>query len=142
MADTLGDDRPLTFEDLTAWFAAGGKPPSEFRVGAEHEKFVFRLGSHEPVAYDGAAGIRALMGPPPAVDDWARDALNRARGVGDFETLLNACVELGARFIVCDMGLRSLGIDRAGLRADVPFTIAGIVTLLEETKPGMHLVSL
>jgi hypothetical protein len=28
------------------------------------------------------------------------------------------------------------------LRADVPFTIAGIVTLLEETKPGMHLVSL
>ena len=64
------------------------------------------------------------------------------RGVGDFETLLQACVELGARFIVCEMGLRSLGIDRAGLRADVPFTIAGIVTLLEETKPGMHLVSL
>ena len=88
------------------------------------------------------AGIRALMGPPPDVADWARDAQNRERGVGDFETLLNACVELGARFIVCEMGLRSLGIDRAGLRADVPFTIAGIVTLLEETKPGMHLVSL
>ena len=88
------------------------------------------------------SGIRALMGPPPAVDDWARDAQNRARGVGDFETLLNACVELGARFIVCEMGLRSLGIDRADLRADVPFTVAGIVTLLEETKPGMHLVSL
>ena len=88
------------------------------------------------------AGIRALMGPPPPLDDWARDALNRERGVGDFETLLQACVELGARFIVCEMGLRSLGIDRAGLRADVPFTIAGIVTLLEETKPGMHLVSL
>jgi hypothetical protein len=40
------------------------------------------------------------------------------------------------------MGLRSLGVDRAELRDDVPFTIAGIVTLLEETKPGMHLVSL
>src|SRR5262249_60654690 len=68
--------------------------------------------------------------------------LNRERGVGDFETLLSACVELGARFIVCEMGLRSLGIDRSGLRTDVPFTVAGIVTLLEETKPGMHLVSL
>ena len=79
--------------------------------------------------------------PPPPVDDWARDAQNRARGVGDFETLLNACVELGARFIVCEMGLRSLGIDRASLRPDVPFTVAGIVTLLEETKPGMHLVT-
>ena len=88
------------------------------------------------------AGIRALMGPPPAVDDWPRDAENRERGVGDFETLLAACVELGVRFIVCEMGLRSLDIDRTTLRADVPFTVAGIVTLLEETQPGMHLVSL
>jgi peroxiredoxin family protein len=88
------------------------------------------------------AGIRALQGPPPALTQWERDAENRARGVGDFETLLQACIELGARFIVCEMGLRSLAIDRASLRADVPFTVAGIVTLLEETKPGMHLVSL
>jgi peroxiredoxin family protein len=87
-------------------------------------------------------GIRALTGPPPALEDWGRDALNRQRQVGDFETLLQACVELGGRFIVCEMGLRSLDIDRASLRPDVPFTIAGIVTLLEETKPGMHLISL
>lgn len=88
------------------------------------------------------AGIRALQSTPPPLDDWDRDGRNRARGVGDFETLLQACIELGARFIVCEMGLRSLDIDRASLRADVPFTVAGIVTLLEETKPGMHLVSL
>lgn len=87
-------------------------------------------------------GIRALMGPPPALDEWDRDALNIARGVGDFETLLQACVEFKAKFIVCEMGLRSLGIDRTQLRADVPFTIAGIVTLLEETKSGMHLLTL
>ena len=87
-------------------------------------------------------GIRALAGPPPVLDNWGHDAQNRARGVGDFETLLAACVELGARFIVCEMGLRSLAIDRASLRTDVPFTIAGIVTLLEETKPGMHLLTL
>ena len=87
-------------------------------------------------------GLRALQGPPAPLDGWERDAVNRGRGVGDFETLLAACVELGARFIVCDMGLRSLGLDRAGLRGDVPFTVAGIVTLLEETGPGMHLVTL
>ena len=87
-------------------------------------------------------GFRALMGPPPPLDDFSRDALNKQRGVGDFETLLQASVELGVRFIVCEMGLRSLGIDRASLRADVPFTIAGIVTLLEETKPGMHLLEI
>ena len=88
------------------------------------------------------AGIYALMGPPPPLEDWARDALNRVRGVGDFETLLQACVELGVRFIVCEMGLRSLAIDRTKLRADVPFTVAGIVTLLEETRPGMHLLEI
>jgi peroxiredoxin family protein len=88
------------------------------------------------------AGIHALTGPPPALDDWQHDAINRQRGVGDFETLLQACVELGVRFIVCEMGLRSLDIDRTTLRADVPFTVAGIVTLLEETKPGMHLLEI
>jgi len=93
------------------------------------------------------SGIRALQGKPPNLEngglaDWDRDAENRARGVGDFETLLQACVELGCRFIVCEMGLRSLAIERASLRDDVPFTVAGIVTLLEETRPGMHLVSL
>ena len=87
------------------------------------------------------AGIRALTGPPPLLDDWDHDARNRGRGVGDFETLLGACVELGARFIVCEMGLRALDIDRESLRSDVPFNIAGIVTLLEETRPGMHLLT-
>lgn len=88
-------------------------------------------------------GIHALNGPPASkLKDWDRDAAMRERGVGDFETLLQACVELGAKFIVCEMGLRALGIDKASLRADVPVTIAGIVTLLEETKPGMHLLTL
>jgi len=87
-------------------------------------------------------GLRALLGPPPPLEDWGRDALNRERGVGDFETLLQACVELGVRFIVCEMGLRSLAIDRASLRSDVPFTVAGIVTLLEATRPGMHLLEI
>ena len=86
-------------------------------------------------------GLRALM-TQPALDDWQRDSVNKQRGIGDFETLLQACIELGARFIVCEMGLRSLAIDRASLRTDIPFTVAGIVTLLEETKPGMHLLEI
>jgi glutamate--cysteine ligase len=61
MAGTLTDDRPLAFADLAAWFARGGKDPEQYRVGAEHEKFVFRLADHGPVPYDGPDGIRALM---------------------------------------------------------------------------------
>jgi glutamate--cysteine ligase len=61
MGETLCDDRPLTFEDLTGWFAVGEKPTSEFRVGAEHEKFVFHRAGRSPVDYDGPSGIHALM---------------------------------------------------------------------------------
>ncbi len=61
MAETVCDDRPLTLGDLTDWFAAGGKSAADFRVGAEHEKFVFRLADHAPVPYEGDAGIRALL---------------------------------------------------------------------------------
>ncbi|MBL8882611.1 MAG: glutamate--cysteine ligase [Hyphomicrobium sp.] len=47
--------------DLVAWIAAGEKPKSGWRIGTEHEKFVFRTISLEPVPYDGPRGIRALM---------------------------------------------------------------------------------
>lgn len=70
-----------------------------------------------------------------------RDAALRERGVGDFETLLSACVELGARIIVCEMGLRAQGIDAGSIRRDVPHEIAGIVTLLAATPAGAHLVT-
>ena len=61
MSATLCDDRPLTFDDLVADFDRGFKPKSEFRVGSEHEKFVFRVPGHETVPYEGDAGIHALL---------------------------------------------------------------------------------
>jgi glutamate--cysteine ligase len=50
-----------TRDDLVRWIAAGEKPKSDWRIGTEHEKFVFRTGSLAPVSYDGPDGIRALM---------------------------------------------------------------------------------
>jgi glutamate--cysteine ligase len=61
MTDTLCDDRPLTFEDLVADFDRGCKPKDQFRVGSEHEKFVFHIPDHSAVAYEGEAGIHALL---------------------------------------------------------------------------------
>jgi glutamate--cysteine ligase len=61
MADVMVDDRPLTFEDVLDWFQQGEKPKEQWRVGAEHEKFVFRLDNHGPVPYEGPAGIKALL---------------------------------------------------------------------------------
>jgi glutamate--cysteine ligase len=50
-----------TRDELVAWFAAGCKPKSRYRIGTEHEKFAFTLKGHRPVPYGGARGIRALL---------------------------------------------------------------------------------
>ena len=47
--------------DLVDWIAQGVKPKSHFRIGTEHEKFVFTLEGHRPVVYEGRHGIRALL---------------------------------------------------------------------------------
>ena len=48
-------------EDLVAWIAAGCKPPERWRIGTEHEKFLFHVDTLKPVAYAGPRGVRALM---------------------------------------------------------------------------------
>ncbi|MBI1273124.1 MAG: glutamate--cysteine ligase [Alphaproteobacteria bacterium] len=58
--DFLGD--PVTDRrQLTAYIADGCKPKAEWRIGTEHEKFVFNTATFAPTGYDGPAGIRALM---------------------------------------------------------------------------------
>jgi glutamate--cysteine ligase len=62
MARDQVDPTPIESKDeLVAWIARGEKPEQAFRLGTEHEKVPFRLGSLEPVAYDGPHGIRALL---------------------------------------------------------------------------------
>jgi glutamate--cysteine ligase len=47
--------------ELVAHLESGCKPSAEWRVGTEHEKFVFRTDGHGPVPYEGPNGIRALL---------------------------------------------------------------------------------
>jgi glutamate--cysteine ligase len=62
MARDQVDMTPIeTREDLVAWFEAGSKPRSRFRIGTEHEKFAFMVESYNPVPYEGRRGIRALL---------------------------------------------------------------------------------
>ena len=46
MARDQVDMTPIeTREELIAWFEAGSKPKSQFRIGTEHEKFRHRGGA-------------------------------------------------------------------------------------------------
>lgn len=80
-------------------------------------------------AEDGSPGWRTLAasggrGGGEVDDDYI------ARGVAGLEELLSACAEMGMRMIVCEMGLRVVGVDRSALRCDMPIEEAGLVTFL------------
>jgi peroxiredoxin family protein len=104
------------------------------------------IGKPSTLLFTGPA-IAALLAPgPERASGWCAlpgrngrcggevDADYRARGVAGFEELLAACVEMGVRLIVCEMGLRVEGLDRAALRADLPLESAGLATLLADAS--------
>lgn len=97
------------------------------------------------MAAGAAASNRAVtlfftMGAARALVDWRalpgaeRDQDLRQRGVAGFEELLEACVALGVTVMVCEMGLRALGIAAGDLRPDVPVTAGGIVSFLADAS--------
>jgi glutamate--cysteine ligase len=53
---------PITSrKDLVAYFEAGAKPAERWRIGTEHEKFGFEVGTLKPLPYAGPKGIRAIL---------------------------------------------------------------------------------
>jgi glutamate--cysteine ligase len=53
---------PITSrDDLIHHLSKGCKPREQWRIGTEHEKFVYDLRNFRPVSYDGTPGIRQLL---------------------------------------------------------------------------------
>src|SRR5882757_1199405 len=48
-------------DDLVRQLSKGSRPKADWRIGTEHEKFVYDLKTRKPVAYDGKPGIRQLL---------------------------------------------------------------------------------
>ena len=55
-------------------------------------------------------------------------------GVATFEELLDSCVQFGVTFMVCEMGLRAMGLEGEPLRDDVPLRKGGVVTFLNDAS--------
>ena len=133
---------------LVEYLAAGAKPPAAWRIGTEHEKFVFRLKDHSPVPYGGPDGIRALLeglerfGWKPVLDgdtivglsDGEGGAISLEPG-GQFElsgapieTLHQTCAEVNehltqVRAVTSELGLGVLGLGfhPTARREDIPW---------------------
>ncbi|EAQ29549.1 glutamate-cysteine ligase precursor [Erythrobacter sp. NAP1] len=56
-------DEPILegMDDLTAPMRAGEKPKADWRIGTEHEKFVYHTGDKHAPSYDEDAGIRDIL---------------------------------------------------------------------------------
>jgi glutamate--cysteine ligase len=48
-------------DDLLSVFSGGEKPAERWRIGTEHEKFVYRLADHRAPSWDEPGGIRDLL---------------------------------------------------------------------------------
>lgn len=70
----------------------------------------------------------------------AKDDAYKAMKVATFEELLQSCVLMGVKFMVCEMGLRALGLEGEPLRDDIPLEEGGVVTFLADaSKDGAML---
>lgn len=61
-APSQGGGAPITDRrQLIEYFESGCKPAGDWRLGTEHEKFVFHLADNRPAAFDGQQGIEAFL---------------------------------------------------------------------------------
>jgi glutamate--cysteine ligase len=120
--------------DLLSVFEGGEKVPENWRIGTEHEKFVYRMADHRAPSYDQPGGIRDLLlgltefGWRPIVENGNVIALTGADGTislepaGQFElsgaalqNLHETCAEAARHLEQCKTIGERLGVGFLGV---------------------------
>src|SRR6478752_9239534 len=120
--------------DLLSAFEGGAKPRQTWRIGTEHEKFVYHTADHRAPSYDEPGGIRDLLmglteyGWKPVIENGNVIALSGADGnislepAGQFElsgaaleTLHQTCAEAARHLEQCKTVGERLGLGFLGL---------------------------
>ncbi len=155
-------------DDLLSVFADGEKPREDWRIGTEHEKFVYRVDDHRAPSWDEPGGIRDLLlgltefGWQPVEEGGKIIALSGSDGAislepaGQFELsgapltdLHQSCAESGrhleqVKAIGDRLGLGFLGLgmwpDKA--RADLPVMPKGRYEIMLRHMPRVGTLGL
>jgi glutamate--cysteine ligase len=156
-ADPLVESR----DDLIAVFAKGEKPRDDWRIGTEHEKFVYRCADHRAPSYDEPGGIRDLLaaltdyGWSPVVENGNVIALTGPDGAVSLEPagqlelsgaprdhLHETCAEAGRHLVQCKAVGEKLGVCFLGLgmwpdktRAELPVMPKGRYAIMLNYMP-------
>ncbi|MCD2315032.1 glutamate--cysteine ligase [Sphingomonas sp. IC-11] len=148
-------------DQLIASFARGEKPKERWRIGTEHEKFVYARNDHHAPSWDETGGIRALLtelqqhGWRPVEENGKLIALTGADGsvslepAGQFElsgapleNLHETCAETGRHLDQVKAAGEKLGIGFLGLgmwpdktRAELPIMPKGRYAIMLRHMP-------
>src|SRR6478672_8473901 len=169
---TRTDDSPSrqieSRDDLLSVFAGGEKPRERWRIGTEHEKFVYRIADHRAPSYDEPGGIRDLLkglerfGWQPVIEGGHVIALTGADGsvslepAGQFElsgapldNLHETCAEAGRHLKQVKAAGEKLGIGFLGLgmwhdktRAELPIMPKGRYKIMLSHMPRVGTLGL
>jgi glutamate--cysteine ligase len=147
---------------LIEYLASGGKPKAAWRIGTEHEKFVFSLRDLRRLPYDGAeASIRNLLlgltrfGWKPVAEDGNVIALSSETcsvtlepggqlelSGAPLETIHQTCDEVNKHLAECKIvaselgvGLLGMGFDPKWRREDVPWMPKPRYKIMREYMP-------
>lgn len=165
MARDQVDMTPIeTRAELVEWFESGSKPKAKFRIGTEHEKFVFSLADRKPVPYEGRRsihtlleGMQGMLGWEPIMEGPNIIGLYDITGGGaislepggqfelsgaPLETIHQTCSELMAHLAQVKEIARPLGIGFLGVgmaptwtRADIPVMPKGRYKIMTNYMP-------
>ncbi len=129
----------LKKEDLLKWFEAGAKPREKWKIGTEHEKFVFHTETFERAGYSGKSGISELLNKLAQENNWERIlenkntiALKDDTGASislepggqlelsgtPLENLHQTCKEAGSHLNMMKNAMKGLGLSMIGLGYD------------------------
>ncbi|NJR78171.1 glutamate--cysteine ligase [Sphingomonas corticis] len=148
-------------DQLIAHFASGEKPAERWRIGTEHEKFVYAVADHHAPSWDEKGGIRDLLealvphGWRPVEEGGKIIALTGADGsvslepAGQFElsgapleNLHQTCAETGRHLAQAKAAGEALGIGFLGLgmwpdktRAELPIMPKGRYDIMRRHMP-------
>jgi glutamate--cysteine ligase len=149
-------------QQLVAYLAEGSKPKADWRIGTEHEKFVFRLADKAPVPYHGEGGIGHILeefqrryGWQPVYEGEHVIALTKGQANislepgGQFElsgaplvSIHQTCGEVGehlaqVRAIGKDLGfgMLGLGFNPKWRRTDIPLMPKGRYKIMGDYMP-------
>jgi glutamate--cysteine ligase len=147
--------------DLLSVFEGGEKPRENWRIGTEHEKFVYRMSDHRAPSYDEPGGIRDLLngltdyGWKPVLENGNVIALSGADGnislepAGQFElsgaalqNLHQTCSEAARHLDQCKAVGERLGLGFLGTgmwpdktRAELPIMPKGRYAIMLNYMP-------